>query len=43
MDYKFVILPMAQREMDQALFWYESRQKGLGIEFLAYLESYFLH
>lgn len=42
MDYKLVILPIAQREMDQALLWYESRQKGLGIEFLGYLEGYFL-
>lgn len=42
MDYKLVILPIAEREIDDALFWYESRQKGLGIEFLTYLESYFL-
>lgn len=42
MDYKLVILPLAQKEIDTALFWYESKQKGLGIEFLAYLESYFL-
>ena len=33
---------MAQREIDEALAWYESKQKGLGIEFLNYLESYFL-
>ena len=42
MAYRLVILPIAQQEIDKALSWYESRRKGLGIEFLTYLESYFL-
>ncbi|MEO5789111.1 type II toxin-antitoxin system RelE/ParE family toxin [Gelidibacter sp.] len=42
MDYSLVILPLAQKEIDTALGWYESKQKGVGVEFLAYLESYFL-
>ena len=42
MAYRLVILPIAQFQIDNALFWYESIQRGLGIEFLMYLESYFL-
>lgn len=42
MDYKIVILPLAQNEIENALVWYESKQKGLGNDFLTYLESYFL-
>lgn len=42
MDYKLVILLLAEKEIDDALLWHESKQKGLGIEFLTYLEGCFL-
>ena len=42
MDYRLVILPIAQLEIDKALFWYESQQIGQRVQFLTYLESYFL-
>ncbi|HUH26665.1 type II toxin-antitoxin system RelE/ParE family toxin [Gelidibacter sp.] len=42
MEYKIIILPLAQKEIDNALVWYESKQKGLGADFLTYLGGYFL-
>lgn len=41
MAYKLIIEPDAQLEIDEAVAWYESKQKELGNEFLDYLEGYF--
>ncbi len=38
---KLIIDPEAQNEIDKAIEWYESQQKGLGEDFLYYLGSYF--
>lgn len=42
MAYELVILPIAKREIEEAIGWYESKQKGMGIDFLNYLDGYFL-
>ena len=41
MGSKLIIGPEAQIEIYDALEWHESRQIGLGEEFLDYLEGYF--
>ena len=41
MGYELVVLPNAQIEIETAVFWYESRQVGLGLDFLNYLDGYF--
>lgn len=30
MDYKIIIFPRAEKEISEAVFWYESQQKNLG-------------
>ena len=38
---KLIIEPGAQQEIDKAIEWYESKQLGLGEDFLNYLDGYF--
>ncbi len=41
MGSKLIIEPQAQFIIDEAIKWYESKQIGLGLEFLNYLDGYF--
>jgi hypothetical protein len=41
MAFRIRIEPEAQVEIDEAVNWYESKQPGLGHEFLTYLNGYF--
>jgi len=41
MVFKIIIEPEAEKEIEQAIDWYESQQKGLGLDFLNYLDGYF--
>lgn len=41
MGSKLIIEPEAQIEIEEAFEWYESKQLGLGAEFLNYLDGYF--
>jgi hypothetical protein len=40
MVFKIKILPLAEKEIDESIEFYESRSKGLGKQFLTYLKSY---
>ncbi|MNQ69046.1 Plasmid stabilization system protein [compost metagenome] len=40
MVFKIIILPLAEKEIDESIEFYESRSKGLGRQFLLYLKSY---
>ncbi|MWB95431.1 hypothetical protein GON26_13760 [Flavobacterium sp. GA093] len=40
MGFKIIILPLAEKEIDESIEFYESRSKGLGKQFLSYLKSY---
>lgn len=40
MAFKIHIEIEAQNEIDEAIDWYESKQLGLGQEFLEYLDAY---
>lgn len=40
MVFKIKILPLAEKEIDESIEFYESRSKGLGKQFLSYLRSY---
>jgi plasmid stabilization system protein ParE len=40
MAFKITILPLAEKEIDQSIEFYENRNKGLGKQFLIYLKSY---
>lgn len=40
MVFKIIILPLAEKEIDESIEFYESRSKGLGKQFLVYLRSY---
>ena len=40
MVFKIIILPLAEKEIDESIEFYESRSKGLGKQFLVYLKSY---
>ena len=40
MVFKIRILPLAEKEIDESIEFYESRSKGLGKQFLTYLRSY---
>jgi plasmid stabilization system protein ParE len=40
MAFKIKILPLAEKEIDESIEFYESRSKGLGKQFLIYLKSY---
>jgi plasmid stabilization system protein ParE len=40
MVFKIIILPLAGKEIDESIEFYESRSKGLGKQFLFYLKSY---
>jgi plasmid stabilization system protein ParE len=40
MVFKIKILPLAEKEIDESIEFYESRSKGLGKQFLIYLKSY---
>lgn len=40
MAFKIKILPLAEKEIDESIEFYESRSKGLGKQFLTYLKSY---
>ncbi|PWB22837.1 type II toxin-antitoxin system RelE/ParE family toxin [Flavobacterium sp. HTF] len=40
MVFKIKILPLAEKEIDESIEFYESRSKGLGKQFLTYLRSY---
>ncbi|MRX41117.1 hypothetical protein GJU43_17665 [Flavobacterium sp. LC2016-23] len=40
MTYNIKVLPLAEKEIDAAIEFYESRSKGLGKRFLTYLKSY---
>ncbi len=42
MGYNLIILPLAQQEIGYAINWYELKQKGLGGEFITYLDNYLL-
>lgn len=37
MDYELILLPLAQKEIGEAVEYYESRQAGLGMDFITYL------
>lgn len=41
MGSKLIIEPDAQKEIIEAIEWYESRQSGLGKDFFNYLDGYF--
>lgn len=41
MGSKLIIEPEAQEEIIDAIEWYESKQVGLGADFLNYLDGYF--
>jgi hypothetical protein len=41
MGFKLIIDPKAKNEIDEAIEWYESKQIGLGLDFLNYLDGYF--
>lgn len=41
MGSKLIIEPHAQEEIINAVDWYESKQMGLGADFLNYLDGYF--
>jgi hypothetical protein len=41
MGSKLIIEPEAQEEIIEAIEWYESKQVGLGADFLSYLDGYF--
>ncbi|WP_417942132.1 type II toxin-antitoxin system RelE/ParE family toxin [Flavobacterium sp. RS13.1] len=41
MAFSITILPLAEKEIDESIEFYESRSKGLGKKFLTYLKSYF--
>ena len=41
MGSKLIIEPEAQEEIIEAIEWYESKQVGLGADFLDYLDGYF--
>lgn len=40
MIYNIKVLPLAEKEIADAIEFYESRSKGLGKRFLTYLKSY---
>ena len=40
MVFKITILPLAEKEIEESIEFYESRSKGLGKQFLTYLKSY---
>ncbi|MFD2938600.1 type II toxin-antitoxin system RelE/ParE family toxin [Flavobacterium notoginsengisoli] len=40
MVFKIKILPLAEKEINASIEFYESRSKGLGKQFLTYLRSY---
>ena len=40
MVFKIKILPLAENEIDDSIEFYESRSKGLGKQFMSYLQSY---
>ncbi|WP_343707777.1 type II toxin-antitoxin system RelE/ParE family toxin [Flavobacterium sp.] len=40
MVFKIKLLPLAEKEIDESIEFYESRSKGLGKQFLTYLKSY---
>lgn len=40
MVFKIRILPLAEKEIEESIEFYESRRKGLGKQFLTYLRSY---
>lgn len=40
MVFKIKILPLAENEIDESIEFYESRNKGLGKQFMSYLQSY---
>ncbi|GAA3772646.1 hypothetical protein GCM10022423_28750 [Flavobacterium ginsengiterrae] len=40
MVFKIKILPLAEKDIDESIEFYESRSKGLGKQFLTYLNSY---
>jgi len=40
MVFKIIILPLTEKEIDESIEFYESRNKGLGKQFLVYLQSY---
>ena len=37
MAYEVIILPGAEKDADEAILWYESQQKGLGMKFYSLL------
>ncbi len=39
MSLQRVILPEAEAELREALFWYEQQREGLGVEFLGVVEA----
>ena len=41
MAFEIYIETEAQNEIDEAIDWYESKQLGLGEEFLEYLDGYY--
>lgn len=40
MVFKIKILPLAEKEIDESIEFYENRSKGLGKQFLIYLKTY---
>ncbi|MEP7094326.1 MAG: type II toxin-antitoxin system RelE/ParE family toxin [Flavobacterium sp.] len=40
MVFNIKILPLAEKEIDESIEFYESKSKGLGKQFLTYLKSY---
>ncbi|SHL06330.1 Plasmid stabilization system protein ParE [Flavobacterium chilense] len=40
MVFKIKILPLAEKEIEESIEFYESRSTGLGKQFLTYLRSY---
>ncbi|TWP31586.1 type II toxin-antitoxin system RelE/ParE family toxin [Apibacter muscae] len=42
MQYKLLLTPFAERDLDEALQWYNTQQEKLGFRFIATVEDYFI-
>ena len=40
MVFNIKVLPLAEKEIDESIQFYESKSKGLGKQFLNYLKSF---
>jgi toxin ParE1/3/4 len=39
MSYRLIIIPQAEEDIQQAVFWYQTEKEGLGSDFLAVLSE----